>query len=84
MKIARRRWVLVCLLAAGPLAGLILRSSAAAAAPAPERSLLLISLDGLRPDYVLKADEHGLKIPNLRRILARARTLPGFAACFPR
>ena len=32
-------------------------------------SLLMISIDGMRPDAVLKADEHGLKIPNLRRIL---------------
>ncbi len=29
----------------------------------------MISIDGMRPDAVLKADEHGLKIPNLRRIL---------------
>jgi len=33
------------------------------------QALLMISIDGLRPDAVLKADEHGLKIPNLRRIL---------------
>ncbi|MGO9275907.1 MAG: alkaline phosphatase family protein [Terriglobia bacterium] len=32
-------------------------------------ALLLISIDGLRPDYVLQADAHGLKIPHLRRIL---------------
>jgi len=31
--------------------------------------LIVISIDGLRPDYVLKADEHGLKIPHLRRLL---------------
>ena len=29
----------------------------------------MISIDGMRPDAVLKADEQGLKIPNLRRIL---------------
>ena len=30
---------------------------------------VLISIDGLKPDYVLEADRHGLKIPNLRRFL---------------
>lgn len=33
------------------------------------RPLLLISIDGMRPDYVLQADAHGLKIPHLRAIL---------------
>ncbi len=37
---------------------------------APDRALLVISVDGMRPDYVSAADQHGLKIPNLRRILA--------------
>ena len=37
--------------------------------PAPAPGLLLISIDGLRPDYVTRADDHGLKIPNLRRLL---------------
>lgn len=34
------------------------------------RSVLMISIDGLRPDYVTKANMHGLKIPTLRRMLA--------------
>jgi len=80
---ANRRWLLVCLLAVGPLAGLILHSGAAAAAPQSERSLLLISLDGLRPDYVLKADEHGLKIPNLRRILREGAHASGVRGVLP-
>jgi predicted AlkP superfamily pyrophosphatase or phosphodiesterase len=33
------------------------------------RALLLLSIDGLRPDYVLEADRHGLKIPNLRALV---------------
>ena len=47
-----------------PLLGVAL---AAMGAPAAEstRGLLLISIDGLRPDYVLEADKHGLKLPNL-------------------
>lgn len=44
---------------------------AAALGPAASRpsGLLLISLDGLRPDYVTRADEHGLRIPHLRRLM---------------
>jgi len=33
------------------------------------RAVALISIDGMRPDHVLQADRHGLKIPNLRRML---------------
>jgi predicted AlkP superfamily pyrophosphatase or phosphodiesterase len=32
--------------------------------------VVLISIDGLRPDCVLKADEYGLKIPNLRQMVS--------------
>jgi predicted AlkP superfamily pyrophosphatase or phosphodiesterase len=31
--------------------------------------LVVISVDGLRPDYVTAADAHGAKIPNLRKFL---------------
>src|SRR5450432_1560036 len=31
--------------------------------------VVLISIDGLRPDYVLEADRNRLRIPNLRRLL---------------
>ena len=34
--------------------------------------LLLISIDGLRPDYVTAADSYQAKIPNLRRFLKEA------------
>jgi predicted AlkP superfamily pyrophosphatase or phosphodiesterase len=47
---------------------------------APDRALLVISIDGMRPDYVSAADQHGLKIPNLRRIMetgAHARGVRG-------
>jgi hypothetical protein len=33
------------------------------------RGLLLLSIDGMRPDYVLEADRHGRKIPNLRALV---------------
>ena len=31
--------------------------------------VVLISIDGLKPDYVLEADRHGLKLTNLRRFI---------------
>jgi len=42
--------------------------------------VVLISVDGMKPDYVLDADAHGLKIPTLRRLLAEgthARAVTG-------
>lgn len=69
MFLKQRNWLFVLLLALWPCAALLLYGGAPPAGPAANRSFLLISLDGLRPDYVLKADEHGVKIPNLRRIL---------------
>ena len=47
---------------------LLLHSGAQAQSARP--ILIMISIDGLRPDYVTAADTHGLKIPNLRRFLA--------------
>jgi predicted AlkP superfamily pyrophosphatase or phosphodiesterase len=32
--------------------------------------VVLISVDGLKPDYITQADQHKLKVPNLRRLLA--------------
>lgn len=51
---------------------------------APVRpSVLLISIDGLRPDYVLEADKHGLKIPNLRRLQAEGAFATGVRGILP-
>jgi predicted AlkP superfamily pyrophosphatase or phosphodiesterase len=36
---------------------------------APAAPLLVISIDGLRPDYISDADQHGLKIPYLRSMM---------------
>lgn len=70
----RWRWCWV----AGLLAAAIAPLSAQSAAPG--RAVLLISIDGLRPDYVLEADKHGLKIPRLRALAregAYARSVRG-------
>ena len=43
-------------------------------------SVVLISIDGLKPDYILDADQHKLKVPNLRRLLsegAHAKAVTG-------
>ena len=34
-----------------------------------EPLLVIISVDGMRPDYITEADAHGTKAPNLRRFL---------------
>jgi predicted AlkP superfamily pyrophosphatase or phosphodiesterase len=53
------------------------------ALPLSAQSLLLISIDGMRPDYVLKADEHGLKIPHLRRLLKEGAHATGVRGVLP-
>lgn len=53
------------------------------ALPLSAQSLLLISIDGMRPDYVLRADEHGLKIPHLRRILKDGAHATGVRGILP-
>ena len=45
--------------------------------------LVLISLDGLKPDYVLEADKHQLKIPNLRRLLSEGAHATGVRGVLP-
>jgi len=45
--------------------------------------VLLISIDGLRPDCVLKADQYGLKIPNLRRMVAEGAYATAVHGVFP-
>jgi predicted AlkP superfamily pyrophosphatase or phosphodiesterase len=54
-----------------------------AAARADARSLLLISIDAMRPDYVLDADGQGLKIPNLRRFLTEGSYAEGVRGVVP-
>jgi hypothetical protein len=45
--------------------------------------LLMISIDGMRPDYVTRADEHHLKVPNLRRFMAEGTYAGGVVGVFP-
>jgi predicted AlkP superfamily pyrophosphatase or phosphodiesterase len=57
---------------AAALALLIGAAAATTQARAPERAAMtvLISIDGLKPEAVLEAQQHGLRLPNLRAFLA--------------
>ncbi len=58
-------------------------------APEPVRAqsvrvpVVLISVDGLKPDYVLNADELKLKVPNLRRFLTEGAYSTGVRGVTP-
>ena len=45
--------------------------------------LVVISVDGLRPDYVTAADVHGVKAPNLRRFLKEGAYAEGVTGVLP-
>jgi predicted AlkP superfamily pyrophosphatase or phosphodiesterase len=48
-----------------------------------QKALVVVSIDGLRPDYILKADEYKLKIPHLRRILKEGAHATGVRGVLP-
>ena len=58
-------------------------SSLFAQAPSPHQPVLLISIDGMRPDYVTQADEHHLRIPALRHIQAAGAYADGVIGDLP-
>ncbi len=45
--------------------------------------VVLISIDGLKPAYLLDADRHGLKIPALRRLLAEGASAKAVTGVLP-
>jgi predicted AlkP superfamily pyrophosphatase or phosphodiesterase len=47
------------------------------------RLLVVVSVDGLRPDYVTAADVHGAKIPNLRQFLKEGAYAEGVTGVVP-
>jgi hypothetical protein len=71
-----RRLVVLLLVVLGVLAGL-------GAAQEARPLLLLVSVDGLRPDYVTAADTHGLRIPALRRLLTDGAYAEGVQGVVP-
>ena len=52
-------------------------------ASSPHQSVLLISIDGMRPDYVTHADEHHLNIPTLRHIMVAGAYADGVIGDLP-
>ena len=50
---------------------------------APHTPVLMISIDGMRPDYVTHADEHGLRIPHLRQFLTSGAYATGVRGIYP-
>jgi predicted AlkP superfamily pyrophosphatase or phosphodiesterase len=59
----------------------VLAASGAAQSSAP--LLLIVSVDGLRPDYVTRADALALKIPTLRRLLKDGAYADGVQGVIP-
>ncbi len=45
--------------------------------------LVVISVDGLRPDYVTAADQHGAKVPELRKFLSEGTYADGVTGVVP-
>jgi len=57
--------------------------SASAQALAARPHVLMISIDGMRPDYVTKADAHGLSVPVLRSFMAHGMYADGVIGVVP-
>jgi predicted AlkP superfamily pyrophosphatase or phosphodiesterase len=69
--------IAACLIALGVLPAAILGGRADAA------TVLMISVDGLKPEYVTEADQRGLKIPILRGLMADGAYADGVAGVWP-
>lgn len=69
-----------CLLAFLATATLALAQSATSPSP---RALLLVSIDGLRPDYVSQAAQHGLKLPHLTGLARAGASATGVRGVLP-
>jgi predicted AlkP superfamily pyrophosphatase or phosphodiesterase len=57
--------------------------AASAIGQTQHQPVLLISVDGMRPDYVTHADEHHLRIPTLRSIMATGTHATGVNGVMP-
>jgi predicted AlkP superfamily pyrophosphatase or phosphodiesterase len=71
-----------------PVPLLVFCLAGVAAAPETARRLrppplVVLSIDGLRPDYVREADRYGLRIPELRRLHREGASASGVVAVLP-
>ena len=79
---ARHRPALHWILFMGLLAwGLVLSMAFGQERPAP--LLVMISVDGMRPDYVTQAAAHGAKVPNLTRFMKEGAYAEGVIGVVP-
>jgi len=62
---------------------LVLCSAGRLPGQAREPLLVVVSIDGLRPDYVTQADAHGARVANLRRFLAEGAYAEGVEGVVP-
>ena len=65
------------------MAGLLCGAFSARAQEVASPLLVVISVDGLRPDYITAADQHGAKVPNLRRFLKEGTYADGVTGVVP-
>ena len=49
----------------------------------PSPMVVLLSIDGLKPDYVIEAGKHGLKIPNLKKLFTDGAHASGVQGVLP-
>jgi predicted AlkP superfamily pyrophosphatase or phosphodiesterase len=82
MKISRRSWLRLSLSLAA-FCGLLSAPPALAQGSPSRPAVILISIDGLKPEYVLDADARGLKIPALRRFLREGAYATGVHGVVP-
>jgi predicted AlkP superfamily pyrophosphatase or phosphodiesterase len=47
------------------------------------RTLVVISIDGMKPGYVTEAAKHGIKLPNLERFMAQGTYADGVVGVAP-
>jgi len=74
-----RRQLLLAFVSAGMLACTLASGGEQRAKPL----LMLISIDGLKPEAILDADSHGLKVPQLRALLADGAYATGVHGVMP-
>ncbi len=61
----------------------VITSIFALAAAAHAAPVLMISIDGLKPEYITQADAHGMKIPYLRTLLVNGTYAEGVVGIWP-
>jgi predicted AlkP superfamily pyrophosphatase or phosphodiesterase len=62
---------------------LLLAAAATKPAVAQRPPVVVLSIDGLSPDYLLSADRYGLRVPELRRLLAEGAHASGVLGVLP-